>query len=105
MFDPTNIWTAAAGLGGILVGGFITYHQVQRELVKMYANNKEEHETFMTKEVCGPNRTFCAERFGLHSVRSDKIEIKLDRIDVKLDLIKEVMGVRSLPRVWERVDK
>ena len=93
MFDPTALWTAAAGLGGMLCGGFITYHQVQRELVKMSQDNRIEHDTFMTKDICGPNRSFCVERFGLHSIRVDKLELKLDKIDTKLDLIKEaIMG-------------
>ena len=35
IFDPISLWPAVFGIGGMLVGGFITYHLVQKELVKL----------------------------------------------------------------------
>lgn len=102
-FDPVGLWSAVFGVGGMLAGGFLTYHQVQGKLVdlekKIGAVNEQldkAKEKYITVRVCEAARVSCVGRMDRADERQDRFEEKMEagfqRLYEKLDRFTEILS-------------
>jgi hypothetical protein len=101
-FDPISLWSAAFGIGGMLAGGFLTYHQVNFKLQELETKIKtvsdkldSAEDRFISTTLCEAMRRAVETHMEQQDVRMDRIDAQFTEVFRKLDVIRDILANKA----------